>query len=130
MKKVSIAVILDKNDNVLMGKRNDTSLWTNPAGSSEGNEDPEQTCKRELLEETGLSPESLELVRSKYIEKKDIMLYLFLVKIKDIKDLDISKDPDKEFKEIDFVDPLNIINNLQVPAKENIAIEWWANNKI
>lgn len=130
MRSVSIAIILDKYDNMLMGKRKDNDSYANPGGHCNENEDPEQACIREVKEEVNLDIESLELVKSGYKPEKDMMVYIFYVKIKDINDLDISKDPDKEFKNIEFIDPFSVINNLHVPVKNNWGLEWWANNKI
>ena len=48
------AIILDKDNRILLQKRSDVNLWGNPGGAMELGEDIEETLKREINEETGL----------------------------------------------------------------------------
>lgn len=60
---VACAVYLfDENGRILLQKRADDHTWCVPGGSMELGETPEQTAKREFLEETGLNLGNLKLV--------------------------------------------------------------------
>ncbi|MDF9841275.1 MULTISPECIES: NUDIX hydrolase [unclassified Paenibacillus] len=48
-------IIFNELDQVLMLKRNDNGCWCFPGGAVDLGEDTEETARRELLEETGLS---------------------------------------------------------------------------
>jgi 8-oxo-dGTP pyrophosphatase MutT (NUDIX family) len=58
----SSVVAFDDHDRVLMQRRADTGTWGFPGGSMELGDSLEDTARRELLEETGLSAVSLEFV--------------------------------------------------------------------
>lgn len=62
--QVGAAVLVeDRNGNILLQKRIDNHLWSfSGAGSMEPGESAEETACRELLEETGLTARSLELL--------------------------------------------------------------------
>jgi ADP-ribose pyrophosphatase len=53
-----------------------------PAGTIEENEPPENTARRELIEETGYSPNSLEYVHSFYVSPgiTNEKMYIFIAK--------------------------------------------------
>lgn len=55
-------VLVLKNDEILLNLRSDTNTWGIPGGSMELGETLEQTAHRELLEETGLSAETMKLL--------------------------------------------------------------------
>ena len=61
--KVAVALIFNKNGEVLLTQRNDPrsplihKKWQFPGGGIEKNETPENACLREILEETGLTIE-------------------------------------------------------------------------
>ena len=56
MKRMSAgAIIFDPSGRVLLVKTRMRNTWEWPAGRSEGNESPLQTCQREVGEETGLN---------------------------------------------------------------------------
>ena len=60
--QVGASVILeDKQGRVLLQKRADNHCWGYPGGSTELDERVEDAAARELLEETGLTANSLEL---------------------------------------------------------------------
>ena len=59
--------LIEKNGCVLMGLRNytkdvwkDVSVWTSPGGRSEDSETVEETLRREVQEETGITTLSIE----------------------------------------------------------------------
>lgn len=58
MKRMSAgAMIFDPDGKVLLIKSRVRGTWEWPAGRSEGNESPLQTCRREVREESGLDIE-------------------------------------------------------------------------
>lgn len=70
--RVGVSVIVIRDNKVLLGKRkgsHGTGTWAFPGGHLEFGETPEQTAKRELFEETGLTAE--HVVRGPYTN--DIM---------------------------------------------------------
>ena len=54
-------IVEDSKGRNLLEKRTDNHCWGYPGGSTELDEDVESAAKRELLEETGLIAESLDL---------------------------------------------------------------------
>jgi len=59
---VGASVIVYKNGCLLLQKRKDNGCWSIHGGCTELGEAVEDTARRELLEETGLIADSLELV--------------------------------------------------------------------
>ena len=57
----STVLVLDTQKRVLMMKRSDNGKWGIPGGAMELGETTEETAKRELLEETGLTASELTL---------------------------------------------------------------------
>lgn len=55
MRRVGAGVAVLKAAEVLLIRRGDNGLWDVPGGASESGEAPEDTARRELAEETGLS---------------------------------------------------------------------------
>ena len=56
--KVGVGVFVEKEGKILVGKRKGShgaGTWALPGGHLEGGESFEQCCRREVLEETGLS---------------------------------------------------------------------------
>jgi ADP-ribose pyrophosphatase YjhB (NUDIX family) len=59
----SCAIIFDeKREKVLLTKRSDNGLWCLPGGHMEPGESIDESCRREVLEETGLVIEPRRLV--------------------------------------------------------------------
>lgn len=124
--RVAICLVTDENDNVLMGKRNDTDKWTNPAGHIDEGECPFTGAIRELKEETGLDAKDLKLVRAGI--EDGILLYLFKIEVDPEQKVDTSGDPDEECDDFTYEDPFDHIDELHVEASKNWAIQYWANN--
>jgi len=59
---VGASVIIHKDGKLLLQKRKDNGCWADHGGCAELGETVEETAKRELLEETGLTAHSLELI--------------------------------------------------------------------
>lgn len=64
------ALVLDQNDRVLLVLHNALKRWLQPGGHLDPGEDPEQGAKRELIEETGLTEEVIELHPLHYSPKR------------------------------------------------------------
>jgi 8-oxo-dGTP pyrophosphatase MutT (NUDIX family) len=118
--------LVDDNDRVLMGKRNDTDKWTVPAGHIEKGECPFLGMARELKEETGLDAKEVKLVQAGM--EDGILLYLFKVEVCCDQKVDTSGDPDNECDDWTYEDPFDHIEELHVPASKNWALKFWANN--
>jgi len=80
--KNAVAVIVNKDNKILLLKRSDTpkvwmpNKWSLVGGKVEKSESPEQGCKREILEETGL--EIKKFVKSFTIERNtDSIEYIY-----------------------------------------------------
>lgn len=54
-------IVVDESGRVLLQRRSDNGCWDYAGGSMELGEEAEETARRELLEETGLTACSLEL---------------------------------------------------------------------
>ena len=71
MKKIPksiLIIIYTKNKEVLLLKKiNDKEMWQSVTGSMQENETALDAAKRELLEETGLSPDNLIDCKKEYI---------------------------------------------------------------
>jgi 8-oxo-dGTP pyrophosphatase MutT (NUDIX family) len=110
-----------------MGKRIDCGKFTTPAGHIKEGECPFMGMCREFKEETGVDPDHIKLVRATYLKDKKIFLYLFKVVLPKEFEFDASKDPDKECLSWNFVDLIDVIEQLHVPVKDNIAVQYWIN---
>ena len=127
-KRVAIAFIKDKDGNILFGRRNDNNKYTNPGGHLHNGEDPYIGMVREIKEEAGLDAQSLKLIKTKFIPKSNILVYLFEVEVDPNQKIDVSKDPDKEVSHWEYLDPFYILNELHVPIERNTVIEHWVKN--
>ncbi len=67
----------------------DGYLWEIPAGMLHGNENPEDAARRELVEETGLTPDSLQQLVSFFLSPGllDEKLHLYMARIFDCSEL-------------------------------------------
>jgi NAD+ diphosphatase len=127
-KRVAVAIVRNKEDNVLFGVRKDSGKYTNPAGHANEGEDIHEACLRELKEETGLDATHIKLVRVGYKPEKKVMVYIFDVKVDLDQKIDVSGDPDEECDVWAYLDPNDILDNLHVPVEDNWGLEYWANS--
>ena len=125
-KRVAVGLIVNSNDKVLMGKRNDTDKFTVPAGHIEKGECPFLGMARELKEETGLDAKEIKLVQAGI--QDSILIYLFKVEVDCDQKIDVSNDPDNECDDWTYEDHFDHIEELHVPASKNWALKFWANN--
>lgn len=126
-KRYSKIIVRDWKDDVLMGKRNDSGLWTQPGGAAKTGECPYTCAFREFLEETGVSLKSLKLVNVS-INKDKNMIYVFEGQLPDEYEFDTSHDPDKEVDNWLFIDPNTVKEQLHVPIEYNYVLQYWINN--
>lgn len=126
-KRVAICLITNGLDEVLMGLRNDNGKYTCPGGHLDQGEDPYEGAIRELKEETGLDVEDIKLVK---VHKTEFgtLIYCFKVEVDPKQLVDVSDDPDQECDDWFFMDPNEVIDELHVPLKDNVALKYWANN--
>ena len=119
----SVAAMRDGT--LLFGKRNDNQRWTLPGGHLNPGESPLKGALRELLEETGLKPESMEYLGSSEVPGKNMVVYAFSAKIDSADDPDGSDDPDGECSEFRWVDsgevPAEIMEHLHSP--KNVTLQ-------
>jgi 8-oxo-dGTP pyrophosphatase MutT (NUDIX family) len=54
-------ILMNDRDEILLQQRTDNGFWGTPGGAMEPGESLEETARREVLEETGLRAEELEL---------------------------------------------------------------------
>ena len=123
--RAAIGYIVNGEDDILMGKRNDNEKWTVPAGGIHVNECPFEGMARELKEETGLDAKCIKLI--KVGKKGKMMLYLFEIKVDSSQEIDVSGDPDEECDDWEYKDPNDIKEDLHVPVDENWVIDHWLN---
>lgn len=109
-----------------MGKRSDCHKWACAGGHLDAGEDPFIGMTRELKEETNLDVESIKLCKVVWVKEKNILLYLFEIEVSG--EIDLTNDPDKEFCELKYCDPIRVCDDLHVVAEENIAIKHWFDN--
>ena len=127
-KRIAINIIIDSQDDILMGRRNGSGLFTNPGGHAEDGEDIHCAAMRELKEETGLDATCIKLVKVHFVKEKSLMLYVFETKVDPNQEIDATNDPDNEVDYWQYVDPNSIKKELHVPLEQNVALKWWANS--
>jgi len=125
-KRVAVAYITDSQDNILMGKRNDNGLWSQPGGHIEVGECPYMGMARELKEEAGLDALDMKIVACKMVG--NMLIYLFKCKVDPNQKIDTSNDPDKEFDNLEYIDPNDVREELHVPIERNVTLHYWINS--
>jgi len=90
---------------LLLGKRNDNGKWVLPGGHAEPGEDRQKTAVRELYEEAGLRPESLEYLGEDTVEKdgQKIIVHCFRAEVDG--DPTGKNDPDEECSQWEWIEP-------------------------
>lgn len=124
--RAAIALVTDSEDNILMGKRNDSGKYTVPAGGIKIGECPYMGMMRELKEETGLDAKNIKLIQCK--KAGNTLLYLFKIDVDLDQEIDTSQDPDEECETWEYLDPNTVVNELHHPLDRNLALIYWANN--
>jgi putative (di)nucleoside polyphosphate hydrolase len=127
------AVIVNDKGLILVGKRTDVAdAWQLPQGGADCNENEQDAVFREVLEETGIKPEFL-----KVIKKSSIIRYLFPPEIKKnmkfdgqeqiyflikITGQDWSLERSDEFSDFEWIDQNEVVKRA-VEFKKNSYIE-------
>ena len=126
-KTYSIVLVRDWKDGIVMGRRNDNNLYTQPGGGANKGECAYACALREFFEETGVALTDIELIKVLINKNKDL-IYMFEGKIPENCVFDTSKDPDLEVDEWSFMDPNDVKEELHVPIEENAIIKYWMDN--
>jgi ADP-ribose pyrophosphatase len=103
----TVEVIATKDDKILIGYEKQPgidSLFNFFGGKQEDNEDPLETAKRELIEETGFESDDWELLKTYNPEGKiDWTIYVFIARnCKKTKNTKLESGEDIEVKEMNF----------------------------
>lgn len=127
----SSVVCVIHNGNVLMGRRNDTNRYVFPGGMGNPGESPEETAKRELKEETGLTPDSLVFIGKRSLKSssgRSLNVNVFACHHTHDQ-ASGSLDPDQEVSRWESVPvrngklPETIEKNLHIPRPNNLVLQ-------
>ncbi|NCU18295.1 NUDIX hydrolase [Pallidibacillus pasinlerensis] len=130
----AVAVIaITEEDKILLveqyRKALERSLVEIPAGKLEKGEDPRESAKRELKEETGYTCESLEQVTSFYTSPgfANELVHIYHAKgLKKEKELHLDEDEFVSVMEVTYEEALNLIKEQKIyDAKTIYAIQYW-----
>jgi 8-oxo-dGTP pyrophosphatase MutT (NUDIX family) len=105
--RVAAVAAFNADGKLLLGFRDDVSLWTCPGGHLEDGEQPARGAIRELYEEAGLTPKSLQYLGDglvKLTDTKVIRVYCFRAEIPSGQTPTGANDPDRECSEWRWVD--------------------------
>lgn len=100
-----------KGGKMLMGLRRDDGRRCFPGGHLDDGESPEDGAARELLEETGLSPESLQMLATKDVKDGKVRVHGFAATVSG--EPDEQDDPDAEFVRFEWVDPAAVPSQIR-----------------
>lgn len=103
-----------------------------PAGKLEIKENPEDSIKRELIEETGYIVEDVEFITSMYTSPgySDEKLYLYYGKTKDWIEPRPDGDEAIEVIEVDINEAIKMVENKDIiDTKTLVGIQWFLMNK-
>ena len=122
--RVASVACFNSKGELLFGKRRDNGRWTLPGGGVDDGEKPEKAAVRELYEEAGLKPDSLEFLGD--MEIYDGRLRVWAYKAEVSGKPTGKHDPDEECEVWEFVDisdgiPDRILNNLH--SKKNVVLK-------
>ncbi|MGH7240776.1 MAG: DUF3293 domain-containing protein, partial [Candidatus Saccharimonadales bacterium] len=109
----------------LHGERRDDGKWSMPGGHAIGTETAIETAARELKEETGMTVTDMQLVRTGETQMPEgpVQISLFMAPAPDNLNMNVSGDPDSEFKRFKFLDPTNHPDMLLEP-QDDILVQY------
>lgn len=127
-----VALIMCYNDQgeILLGKRKDSGAWSLPGGRLNEGETPEEGARRELLEETGLTPHSISRAKTQ-TNPDGLILHVFTAYVSGIPHGNLDPDQEAEIWKFRPTDdgqlPSRIYNNLHGPqgADQNIVKQYF-----
>lgn len=79
--KIAVGALILKGDKVLLHHRRDYDMWDLPSGGMEAGETIPEALIREVKEETGLKVKLLRLVGVYHNYRRNVIIFLFLVKV-------------------------------------------------
>lgn len=125
IRRVASVAAFNKQGLLLCGKRNDNGRWTLPGGHLEPGEKPEKGAVRELMEEAGLKPDSLEFLGEGVVESRGEKIVVYCYRVEVTGEPCSDQDPDEECDEWKFVSveeglPEEIAGNLH--SRKNITL--------
>ena len=126
---VGTSVIAVRDGKVLLQRRADNGLWSYPGGCMEIDEEPEESAKREFLEETGYIAEELKLYgvfsgkRRHFTYPNGDEVYIVDLVYYCPKCIDSGNGHDHEVLEIGWF-PLNDMPQDLAPTTEDILIKF------
>ncbi|NDD54145.1 NUDIX domain-containing protein [bacterium] len=118
-KEVASVAAFNEDGMLLFARRRDSGKWTLPGGHIEEGESAEEGAVRELLEETGLSADSIEVLGHCDIKDKNLTIYSFQVTVPKDEYPEDCNDPDEECDEFRWVNPDVIPPEVNVFAQGN-----------
>lgn len=129
-KGVSVIAVFRKDGKVLLGRRRDNALWTNPGGHIEGSEKPIVAAQRELKEETGIDIPVDKFIKlgpgKKVVAVNKAKLEIFPFGVEYEGPVTGSSDPDGEINKWKWCNSEDleqeVKENLHVP-KENVLFD-------
>ena len=108
-----------RDGKLLWGRRQDDGKWTLPGGHLNPGEDPARGAVRELLEETGLKPQTLERLGQGQVPGRDICVHSYRAEVEGEPNAD--QDPDAELVEFRWLLPGELPGPLHNP--ENVTLQ-------
>jgi 8-oxo-dGTP pyrophosphatase MutT (NUDIX family) len=127
MKKAAVIAIHhpDLPDLILHGRRKDSGKWSLPGGKVESDESDKKAALRELMEETGITSYEAKKWGSRVFEtpKGKVEVTLFICKCPKDLVLKAKDDPDHEFNNFKFLNPM-MYDGLHIPLTRNILVEY------
>lgn len=123
--RIASVAVFNKKGELLFGKRRDNGRQTLPGGHLKVGESELEGAVRELYEEAGIKPKSIEYIGDGWAGASDKLHIYCYRAITEVDKVTGSKDPDEECEEWEWVDvsnglPVAIADNLH--AKKNITL--------
>ena len=118
--KVAVAVLLKKNDRVLLVQRSydpQKGYWTLPSGFVDAGEDPVEAASRECLEETGLVIQDIRLLDVLFSQEHPRGASILIIYAADIVSGELMSGDDANqaaFFDLQHLPPLAFASTLQI----------------